>query len=276
MERRARLNLWLLAGVAMAAWLVWLELSAPAPEATRPRLTALVPDQVQRIEIERSGDGQRLRLERAEGRWWLQHQATRLAADALRVGEILRLVAAPSEVSYPLAEVDAAAVGLSPPRIVVTVAGVALHVGAQEPLHYRRYVATGERLHLVTDTAYVHLAADWNDFVDPAPLAGLPELVAVDGPGWRLRRDAQGAWQGEPARPEAAAIAAAWRDLAARKVRAGATPAADGTTLRLTFVDGQVRALDAWRAEGLLWLAWHGAGVSYGVPLQHAAVLGLE
>jgi len=274
MERRTRLNLWLLAGVAVAAWLVWLELSAPAPEATRPPLTALVPGAVQWLEIERSGDGQRLRLERTDGRWWLQHQATRLAADALRVGEILRLVAAPSEVSYPLADVDAAAVGLSPPRIVVTAAGAVLRVGAQEPLHYRRYVATGERLHLVTDTAYVHLAADWQDFVDPAPLAGLPELVAVDGPGWRLQRDAQGAWQGDPARPEAVAVA--WRDLAARKVRAGVAPVADGTTLRLTFADGQVRALDAWRAEGLLWLAWHGAGVSYGVPLQHAAALGLE
>jgi hypothetical protein len=47
-------------------------------------------------------------------------------------------------------------------------------------------------------------------------------------------------------------------------------------TLRLEFVDGEVRELDVWREDASLWLAWRDAGVRFGVPLEQAATLGLE
>jgi len=274
MERRKRLNLWLLVGVALAGWLVWRD-AVPPPEPAVQRVTALDPGAVTRIEIKRR-DGQHLQLEHSAARWWLRFGDLYLAADGTRITEILRLVDAPSAASYDLDGINPADYDLAPPRAVVTIDGIVLRIGAQESLRYLRYVATDGQLHLIADTAYVHIGADWEDFVDPSPFAGLAELEALDGPGWRLVHDGQEGWRGEPAWPEAGEVAAAWRGLVADEVRAGATPTPGMGTLRLEFVDGEVRKLDVWREDASLWLAWRDAGVRFGIPLEQAATLGLE
>lgn len=275
MERRKRLNLWLLAGIALAGWLIWRDVTQPPPAPAIEHVTMLDPAAVTRIGIERS-DGQRLLLERTAARWWLIYGDLRLAADSTRIGEILRLADAVAEASYDLAGIDPGDYGLQPPRAVVTIDGVALRIGAQEPLRYRRYVATGSRLHLIADTAYVHLGADWNDFVDPSPFAGLPEPSTLAGPGWRLVHTEKEGWRGDPAWPGAEEVAMAWLDLAADRIRSADTPATGVTTLRMDFPDDQVRELDSWREGALLWLAWRGASIRFGIPQERAADLGLE
>ncbi len=264
MERRARLNLWLLAAVIVAGWLLWRDLSAPPPTVPVVRVTGLDPAQVTRLTIDREADGRLLEFEREAGRWWLRHDAERLPADAIRVGEVLRLVDAVSEANYDLATLDAREVGLVPPRARVTVDGIELRIGGQEPLKYRRYVAHGERLHLVTDTAYVHLGAEWTAFVDPAPLAGLAGLAAVEGTGW----------EEDPHR--SAGIVDAWHRLTAAEVRPAVGPGEGATTLTFRFDDGVTRRLDAWRHASGWWLAWDGGAVRFGIPEARAATLGLD
>ena len=275
MERRTRLNLWLLAGIALAGWLVWHDVAPPPPTPAVQRVTTLDPQAVTRIGIERR-DGQRLLLEREVARWWLVYGDLRLAADSTRIAEILRLVDAEAEASYDLAGVDPDDYGLHPPRAVVTIDHITLRIGAQEPLRYRRYVATESRLHLIADTAYVYLGADWSDFVDPSPFAGLPKPTALAGPGWRLVHADKEGWRGDPAWPRAEGVATAWLDLVADRIRPADTPSTGVTALHLDFPDGQVRELDTWREDGLLWLAWRGASVRFGIPQERAADLGLE
>jgi hypothetical protein len=274
MAWRARLNLVLLGLVVTAGWLVWRDIDRPPPPAVE-RVTALDPATIRRLEIVRAGDDQHLRLERQEGRWWLLREQGRLAADAVRVGEVLRLADAVSVASYPVDGATVAGLGLRPPRAVVAIDGQELRIGAQEPLHYRRYVETDGRVHLVQDTAYVHLSADWTAFVDPSPLAGRPELAAVAAPGWHLRRTADDGWDAVPPLEDAAARAAAWRQLQAHDVVAGV--AADGAAaVTVNFVDGTAGELAVWLDEVYLWLAWRGQGVRYGIPVAQAATLGLD
>ena len=201
MEWRTRLNLLLLAGVVLAGWLAWRDAAEPPPPVVN-RITDLEPADVGRLGVVRASDGQRVELARDRGRWWLQHDGVQLAADGTRVTEVLRLADAVSEASYAIDQVTPADFGLRPPRAVVTMDGQVMQIGAQEPIRYRRYVETGGRMHLVQDTAYVHLSADWTAFVDSSPLAGRPPLAAIEAPAWRLRRGPDGAWLSEPERPD--------------------------------------------------------------------------
>ncbi|HEY5719166.1 MAG TPA: hypothetical protein VIW02_02170, partial [Gammaproteobacteria bacterium] len=161
MQAALRTNL-LLAGVlALLAWFAWPQREdAPAPPPER--LTALDPATIGTIRIERGQPAEPLQLQRAQQRWWLLRAGQRLPADPLRVAQVLRLAEQPSEVSYPLSAAPLAELGLAPPRVRVTFDRQSLLLGVQEPLHYRRYVVAGERLHLVADTAHVHLVADWS------------------------------------------------------------------------------------------------------------------
>ena len=275
MKHRARVNLWLLAALAGGAWLVWHELREPVEAPRVERVTELAPAEVRRLSIVREADGRVLEFLRASGRWWLMRDS-RLPADAVRVGEVLRLAAAASETSYELADVDLREVGLDPPRARVVIDGNELRIGAQAPLNYRRYVASKGRLYLVADTAYVHLGADWPAFVDPSPLAGLPEPSAVSAPGWNAERREDGLWHvGDDAR--AAGYATAWTALVADLVRERQLPAtAEPVALQFTFADGSKRKLLAWSRDGRWWVAWNDGPVQYAVPAGRVDDLGLD
>jgi hypothetical protein len=263
MRRRARLNLLLLAAVAVGGWLVWQDLATPPVSAPVERVTALDPGQVRHLVITRESDGRELEFLREAGRWWLQREP-RLPADRLRVTEVLRLVDAPSETSYALAAVSLAELGLEPPRARVRADGIELRIGAQEPLRYRRYVASGQRVHLVADTAYVHLGADWTAFVDPAPLAGVPAPVEAT----------TGSAEGESTLT--ADQVAAWRELAADTVRATIAPEGDAMTLTFQFEDRSSREMVAWRKAASWQFAWRDGVVSYAVAAERGPDLGLE
>jgi hypothetical protein len=263
MQRRVRLNLLLLAAVVVAGWLVWRDVNTPPPTVPVERLTGLDPRAVSRLEIIREADGRTTGFLREAGRWWLRREP-RLPADELRVGEVLRLVDAASEASYDLAAVDAQELGLEPPRARVRVDDVELVIGAQEPLRYRRYVASGGRVHLVADTAYVHLGADWTAFVDPAPLADLEEVRSAS----KLSANSD-----EPVSEEQLA---AWRDLVADEVRGVVAPDANSVVLTFHAVDGGSRQMIAWRRGEAWWLAWRDGVVSYAIPAVRGPELGLE
>ena len=276
MDRRARVNLLLLAGVILAGWLAWHDAGEEEAAAPPPvPVTALDPAIVARVTIARGSDDQRIELAREAGRWWLHRDGQRLPADEVRVREVLRLADATGATRYPLAEVDAAALGLQPPRAVVTLDGRALRIGAQEPLRYLRYVESAGTVHLVPDTAYVHLAADWTGFVDPAPFAGRGEPTAITAPDWRLARDAEGRWGFTPERPAAAEVARAWSTLQARVVQASTRPGA-ALALQVEFADGAPGELWAWRGGSAWRLAWAGAPVAYVIDAAGAAALGLD
>lgn len=263
MQRRVRLNLLLLVAVVVAGWLVWHDLNSPLPPVVVERVTDLDPQRVSRLVIEGGTDGREVEFLREQGRWWLQREP-RLPADALRVNEVLRLVDARSESSYALAEVDPVELGLDPPRARVRVDHVELRIGAQEPLRYRRYVANGDRVYLVADTAYVHLGADWVAFVDPAPLAGMPRPRSVTN----TDRNAGQELPGEQV--------AAWRELSVDGVHADVAPEGEITTLAFRFADETVREMRAWRAASTWRFAWRDGVVSYVVSAERGPELGLE
>ncbi len=263
MQRRARLNLLLLLVVAVVGWLVWRDVASPPATQPVERVTALDPRQVGRLVIAREADGRELAFLREADRWWLQREP-RLPADTLRVNEVLRLADARSEASYDLAAVDLRELGLEPPRARVRIDDVELRIGAQEPLHYRRYVASGRRVHLVADTAYVHLGADWTAFVDPAPLAGWSAPVSAT----------IGSGAGES--DLSAAQVAAWRDLVADAVRATVAPLGEVATLTFHFEDRDPHRLLAWRSGAGWQFAWRDGAVSYSVAAVRGSDLGLE
>jgi len=270
------LNLLLLALVAGLGWLVF-RAGEPVPGPLPEPLTELREDGVTSFVVEHPGEREALQLLRRDGRWWLRRDGRPLlVADPLRVSRVLSLVEAHSMVSYPLAGRTLRDFGLDPPRLSVTVDGVTLRVGDQDSLNYRRYVAVGERLHLVTDTEYVHLSAPWITFVDPAPLAAATPLTAIETAAWRVGRYAGGPWQpGADDSVDAPAVAVVWQQLRASEIVVGES--LSGSEVRLQFVDGSERRLWVAQVADGLQLTWPEAGITYrveGVSLQQLGLGG--
>ncbi len=234
MRKQALLNLFMLLLVlGLAALVLW----GPQAEKTPPapvHLTALQPGDVRRVEIA-VADRPPVRLSRQGERWFVDG-AQRWPADDDRVHQVLALAVTVSHASYPLAELDAAEVGLAAPRVTLRLDDTTFALGAQEPLNHYRYVQVGDRVHLITDTLIHQLSAQPLDWVSPRLVPEGSEIVALQLPGLTLRRDTQGAWVADPPHAQRSQkayqrLADAWRQARARSVTAaGGDP---GDALRI-------------------------------------------
>lgn len=199
MRKQTLLNLFMLLLVGtLAALAYW----GQAPEKSAPaavHLTQLQPAQIQRIEI--AFAGQAPVVLRRDGEHWFVDTPRHWPADADRVRQVLALANAVSHTRYPRTGLDAAEVGLAPPRVTVHLDDTAFAFGAQEPLNHYRYVEVGDQVHLITDTLIHQLGERPADWVSPRLVPEGAEILGIKLPTLTLTRDANRTWSSEPPQP---------------------------------------------------------------------------
>lgn len=189
---------------------------APAAE----RLTALMPDAVQRISI-KSTNRAPLVLVKKSAEWQMQSPLT-MYANTGRVEALLKVLRAKSVAQYPMSRVDANQLQLDAPNLTLSFDDVVLRFGNTEALGGSRYVQVGNTVHLITDR-YSHLAKGAaTDFVDPVLLPAGSVIDELVLPGLHLtQREGHWAIDGQSADADAIqSLLNEWRHARALRVTA--------------------------------------------------------
>lgn len=148
MNRRLRINLVLLATVALLGALIWF-----ARPGGFPSLTPLDPATVELIEIS-DLSGRQIRLQK-ETRGW---RSGSVAANRPRINQLLGICRTASLERFP-APADLSPFGLDPAPIRLRLDGLIIDFGATDPVNGWRYVRIGKQIHLIADGFYHHLTA---------------------------------------------------------------------------------------------------------------------
>lgn len=221
MNTRGLLNLLLLLGVAaLAAVAIYQPGITPTPPPVK--LSALTPQQISRIHIERADKGP-ITLQKQDGQWRIT-EPQRLPADEGRVNSLLRLAQETSQARFPAKPEDLHKYQLDKPAATLTLNDQAFAFGDTDPINGRRYVLVGNTVHLTTDMYFYQLDADLLSFFSTRLLPDKATISTLDLPGIALTRDAQGHWQVQPDKPglSADAIQAlldAWQNTTALLVK---------------------------------------------------------
>jgi hypothetical protein len=157
-----------LTNVALAILLVMLGLMIRA-ELQRahviPTLTDLTATDLYRVQITRQGEPTLSLIQTALG--WRLETPFQVDADNGRVAQLLAVLEAPVERSFPSASVDLRELGLSPPRLRLLLDGRELQFGNTDPIGQMRYVASEGLVHLIQDRFHPLLIAPPIHYVSP-------------------------------------------------------------------------------------------------------------
>lgn len=174
--------------------------SRPAPE--NPPLTALAPDAIQHIRIQRPKRPD-LVLDKQGDNWRLT--APRSArANNFRVDELARLATAPTTVRFPAVADELEKYGLDHPLATVFLNDTEIRFGAMHPLQNELYVLCGNQVQLVPAAALRTALTPPDDWLSPALLEDKLKLLSLRLPGFSLKQNTQGAWVRTPALPDLA------------------------------------------------------------------------
>jgi hypothetical protein len=173
MKARWAANLVLLILVAALAAAMRHELASERRAAT---LTGLDPNRITQVEIQRAGKPV-IHLARTVGGWRMESPYA-VAANEAKVDQLVKIASTPVFRSLPeSARPDR--LGLAPAHIRLTLDGLRLRFGDTDPISHRRYVAIGDRIHLIDDGFQYHLLAPATDYAsrrllppDFRPVAG--------------------------------------------------------------------------------------------------------
>lgn len=271
MSRRALLNIGLLVLVLVLGLLAFYEPGLERPPAA-VTLTALSPQNIKHIRIERQGAAPIL-LERRNDVWRMI-EPLEVAANAVRIDSLLRVLKTPSHSRYGTAALDLTRLGLDPPKARLIVDGTTIGFGVTEPLNHRRYVLAADNVHLIDDIAYYYLTSDYTSFVSNALLEEDRKPVAIRLPDRALTlRD--GGWRADPQPPGFSADAAvrladAWRHAQAIEVRPYKSTGKDPfVTLTLEGAEDPLRFEIVAREPDLL-LGRPDLGIQYLLPRSAA------
>lgn len=275
MTTRGILNLLLLLGVAaLAAVVVYQPGIAPAPPPIK--LTALTPQQISRIHIERAGKDA-ITLQKLDGHWRIT-EPQQLPADDGHVNSLLRLVQETSQAHFPAKPEDLHKYKLDKPAATLTLDDQKFAFGDIDPINGRRYIQIGTTVHLTTDMYFYQLDADMPSFVSTHLLPDKASISALSLPDLALTRDAQGHWHVQPDKPSLSADAIqtlldAWRTTTALWVKHYAPGNAQGgITVQLT-APAQTLHFDIMARQPELILARPDLGLQYHFSAESAKAL---
>lgn len=201
MNKRRWLNVGLLVVVALLGLLAWYEGRDTAPPPIP--LTALAPAAVNKIEIIRRDHGNIILTGQGDD-WWLK-EPVRIAANRLRVENILGLLTAESLARFPVAGKDLAAFDLADPALRVRYNNIELLFGGMTPVDQRRYVRVGDTVHLIVDSYSLDFMADVADFASRNLVPTRQRITGLATPAFQVEQNAGGKWV---VRPEAYALSA--------------------------------------------------------------------
>ncbi len=130
-----------------------------------PTLTDLAAADLYRVEIDRTGEPTITLLQTAIG--WRLETPFQVDADNGRVTQLLGLLEAPVERSFPAQTVDLRELGLSPARLRLRLDARELQFGDTDPVGRMRYVAGEGLVHLIQDRFHHLLIAPPIHYVSP-------------------------------------------------------------------------------------------------------------
>lgn len=169
----------------------------------RPPLTALNSASVRKIEVRRQ-HARTITLVRKDGDWNLTAPVN-AAADPYRIKEILDIATTPCERLIKPTEIKLSDLGLAPPRYTLMFDKTRIDVGRIEPLKYRRYMKTGNRICLVRNPTTPALGSHYASLVSKHLVSPGQAIVSIDLPAFKVTRDTAGkGWSVKPAQPHAA------------------------------------------------------------------------
>ena len=192
--RRLGVNFLLLILVVGLASLVGWQLLQKEQVTQNSRLLPLSLAEVNSVVVERKQDGLEAKLEfKREGDQWRLVQPQQIAANPVKVRQLLTLLDEKVESSYPSAGKDLSAYGLDPAELSLSINGYKLVLGNTNPVSNNRYILNAGQIQLVNEAVYSLLQEAWVNFVSltviPAPFnltavqlpesfAELPQLVS--------------------------------------------------------------------------------------------------
>lgn len=166
------------------------------PPAENPPLTALAPDAVQHIRIQRPKQPD-LVLDKQGENWRLTAPRSG-RANNFRVDELARLAAVPTTVRFPAVTGELAKFGLDHPLATVFLNDTEIRFGAMHPLQNELYVLCANQVQLVPAAALRTALTPVDDWLSPALLEDKLKLLSLRLPGFSLKQNVQGAWVRTP------------------------------------------------------------------------------
>ncbi len=159
MTCRWLLNLLLL---SIALFLSWAVQQALERDQRVPQLTALHPESIERIRLERRGQPEIALIRK--GDHWRMEAPYRVQANEERIRQLVRIAATPVLRAMP-ETVSLDTLGLAPAAITLTLENLPILFGDNEPTEGNRYVAREGRAFLIGDGFYPHLIAPAETYV---------------------------------------------------------------------------------------------------------------
>ena len=198
MTSRWIVNLLLLLGIAALGLIARFE-----PGIEQPReiaaITSLKTDEVHRIHINRPIRDD-LVLLRQSPEHWVIDRAAPLPAEDFKVKALARLAEQKPVRSYPVKDMDLAALQLAPPYASVILNDTPVEFGNLEPIDGLRYVRVGVQVYLIPDNYLPLIEAGFTQFVRQRLFAEGARIQAIHVPrlsvthsdtGWLLEPENQ-------------------------------------------------------------------------------------
>ena len=187
-------------------------------------------------------NGEHIEFERKDGNWRLMQPFT-AAVNQARVEQLLAIASIIPAAEYPLPEPSVQkGYGLTEPFAKLQIGGAELEFGGTAPLDHRRYVRIADKLYLLDDSFSHQLVSKATDFVDKKLIPEEATIRALNLPGLRLLKSAEGAWTSMPVLPseQLQDLIMQWSTSRAIEVRRGA-PKVLGEKIELETSIGPIR-----------------------------------
>jgi hypothetical protein len=148
MKRATHRQLWLVAAVvvllAAAGWQIRSDHLAASGT-----LLSIQPEAISRVDLQIGQTPAEHYVKRDE-HWWRVDSTSSTRADDMRLGELIRIAAAPVQGWEPASSYDAAKIGLAPAQARLDLDGQTLLFGGMTAIGQNAYVQVGERVGIVS------------------------------------------------------------------------------------------------------------------------------
>ena len=219
-------------------------------------------------------------LERAGGGAWALTTPLRLPADPALVDALIKgLSEARAPARYAASTLDAKAVGLDTPSLLLEVGTARYAFGGTEPINYRRYVQHDDQVLLLNDLLYFRLSQGWVNLADKHLLPKGARIERLELTGITLSVDAAGKRtldpdDGQVSADALGALLDAWTLQTAMELQRLEPGLVAQATLRVTLA-GQPQPIEfgVLPSQDGLRLARADLGVEYRFPIEARAAL---
>ena len=229
MGKRVLLNVWLAIALLALVWVVWKE-PGHAPKPPVAKLSSLSPVSINKIVItNRKGN---ITLVKQAGAWQMSQPAA-VAANGVRVDDLLELLQTKSLSQFPAAGHKLSEYGLAKPAVRLKVNNTEILFGGVAPVDQQRYVQLGNTIHLIADRYMFELTGDAAAWVSRNLIPPGKQIVALQLPDRKLLRNDKDEWSEVPAQKGITAdilqgLVKEWRDAQAVRVAPYEKHAAQG------------------------------------------------